>query len=180
MSITVGIDFGTHQTKICVENAENPQQKIYDFLQFDDCNGGFTLLLPSIVQINKDNTLSYGFVDDLKSRYISEYTEKPSLKNPPAKPKKRDKRGLSMPEQMDLEIQYKKDIERWEIEVKRIKTMNDESISNWRRLKDLKCQFRYFKLATYNPESIRWDCSIGPDLVSVLYLTYCLFLICSI
>ena len=61
MSYTVGLDFGTHQTKVCIENASNPLQKIYEFLEFKDLDGNQTCLLPSLIQVNKDDTLSYGF-----------------------------------------------------------------------------------------------------------------------
>ena len=62
-NITVGLDFGTHQTKICIENAEVSNQKTYEFFQFS--NGvAESFFLPSVVQINSDSTLSYGFVDE--------------------------------------------------------------------------------------------------------------------
>ena len=64
MSITVGLDFGTHQTKVCIEDARNPLLKRYTFFPFEDQAGRSSFVLPSIVQINKDDTLSYGFVDE--------------------------------------------------------------------------------------------------------------------
>ncbi len=60
---TVGFDLGTHQTKICIQDALNPAEKIYEFLEFEKRDGTTTVLLPSLVQINKDHTLSYGFYD---------------------------------------------------------------------------------------------------------------------
>ena len=54
MSYTVGLDFGTHQTKVCIEDASNPAQKIYEFFEFEDLNGNKSVLFPSIVQINND------------------------------------------------------------------------------------------------------------------------------
>lgn len=61
--ITVGLDFGTHQTKICIEDATNSIQKTYEFFEFLD-NGKPTFFLPSIVQINEDGTLSFGSVNE--------------------------------------------------------------------------------------------------------------------
>ena len=57
MSYTVGLDFGTHQTKVCIEDASNPSQKNYEFVEFTDLTGKSTVLFPSIVQINQDNTV---------------------------------------------------------------------------------------------------------------------------
>ena len=70
MSFTVGLDFGTHQTKVCIEDATNPAQKTYEFVEFNNPFGNPTLLFPSIVQINEDDTLSYGFVNDDLCLYL--------------------------------------------------------------------------------------------------------------
>ena len=67
--ITVGLDFGTHQTKVCIENKSDARNPIYSFFKFQDLEGNNSVILPSIVQINKDNTLSYGFVDKKKSKF---------------------------------------------------------------------------------------------------------------
>ena len=32
--ITIGLDFGTHQTKVCVENKADVNNPIYSFFQF--------------------------------------------------------------------------------------------------------------------------------------------------
>jgi hypothetical protein len=61
--ITVGLDFGTHQTKICIENATNKNQKTYDFFEFD-LEGNKTYFLPSLIQICKNGKLNYGFIDE--------------------------------------------------------------------------------------------------------------------
>ncbi len=82
MSITVGLDFGTHQTKICVEDSTDPLNKTHRFITFKNKAGEETLFFPSIVQINKDNTVSYGFVDESDCKIV-ELPKKP-------KPKKAD------------------------------------------------------------------------------------------
>jgi hypothetical protein len=68
--INVGLDFGTHQTKICIEDATNPNQKTYEFFKFLD-NGKSTFFLPSVVQINDNGTISYGTVDEKKCKKIT-------------------------------------------------------------------------------------------------------------
>lgn len=57
--ITIGIDFGSEYTKICVEDATNPQDKTCKFFQFR-VNGESSYFLPSKVQINQNGKLSYG------------------------------------------------------------------------------------------------------------------------
>jgi len=72
MSFTVGLDFGTHQTKVCIEDASNPAQKLYEFVEFLDPNGSSSVLFPSIVQINEDDTVSYGYVDEGQCKYVND------------------------------------------------------------------------------------------------------------
>lgn len=69
MEITIGLDFGTHQTKVCVEDAADKINKRYTFFQFT-LNGRKSLVLPSLVQLNKDGTLSYGaFNNDIAETF---------------------------------------------------------------------------------------------------------------
>lgn len=71
--ITIGLDFGTHQTKVCIENKTDAKNPVYSFFAFKDIDGNSSVILPSIVQLNKDNTLSYGFVDKAKSKYGNKF-----------------------------------------------------------------------------------------------------------
>ena len=97
MSITVGLDFGTHQTKVCIENNDNPTNVYYEFLSFEDLDGNRSYCLPSIIQINKDHTLSYGFCnednclcnDNVIDVKEPEYIKEPEFKYPdkPCQPK---------------------------------------------------------------------------------------------
>lgn len=64
MSYVIGFDLGTHQTKICVQDATNPSEKTYQFFEFDMPDGSRTVLFPSIVQVNKDHTVSYGYSNE--------------------------------------------------------------------------------------------------------------------
>lgn len=59
MAITIGLDFGTHQTKICIENSDSPLHKTYEFYEWDKGVYAF----PSIIQINTDHTVRYGSID---------------------------------------------------------------------------------------------------------------------
>ncbi len=95
--ITVGLDFGTHQSKLCIEDRTDVNNPIYSFFPFEDLDGKKNIILPSIIQVNKDNTLSYGFVDKKKSKYGKKFfvgctpkypmrikvPEEPSLPEPP-------------------------------------------------------------------------------------------------
>jgi hypothetical protein len=90
---TIGLDFGTHQTKVCVENAANPLLKSYRFMEFEGAHGT-TIILPSIVQINQDGTLRYGSCDETSARHmpvfnlreVPEFISRPF--NPPPPPPK--------------------------------------------------------------------------------------------
>ena len=59
--ITVGLDFGTHQTKICVENKDGFELS-YSFMRFKDELGILQYTFPSVIGIGKDGLLSYGFL----------------------------------------------------------------------------------------------------------------------
>lgn len=63
MQRTIGFDFGTHQTKICIEEADN-NIKQYKFFSFSDTKGNIQYMLPSVVRIKPDNTLDYGYTKD--------------------------------------------------------------------------------------------------------------------
>lgn len=59
--ITVGLDFGTHQTKICIENKDRVELS-YSFMRFKDEFGNLQYTIPSVIGIGKDGLLSYGFL----------------------------------------------------------------------------------------------------------------------
>lgn len=68
--IRVGLDFGTHQTKICIQRTpdEGHGESNYEFFQFTDLKGSKQYFLPSVIQINADDTLSYGYVDSARMK----------------------------------------------------------------------------------------------------------------
>ena len=86
MAITVGLDFGTHQTKICIEDTADKQNPNYTFWKFKDTSGKTQYVCPSVVQLNDDNTLSYGYVSDenCKKGLHIEYAEpfEPQVREP--------------------------------------------------------------------------------------------------
>ena len=59
MAITVGLDFGTHQTKICYETVERGTV-FHEVLQFRSSHGEMSLTLPSVVRLCADGRLRYG------------------------------------------------------------------------------------------------------------------------
>ena len=61
--ITVGLDFGTHQTKVCIEDKDGVELN-YTFLTFRDANNSPCYTLPSIIGVNDDETLLYGFLPE--------------------------------------------------------------------------------------------------------------------
>lgn len=70
--MTVGLDFGTHQSKVCIEDKVGVELS-YEFFKFSDIEGKEQYTLPSIIQIKKDGTLSYGYVSQLEKGKIIRY-----------------------------------------------------------------------------------------------------------
>ena len=76
MDITLGLDVGTHQTKIALSYTPN-NESIFEFVEFKSADSNQkTYLLPSIVQINEDNTLSYGLCDLSKAKRLRKAPER--------------------------------------------------------------------------------------------------------
>ena len=67
--MVVGFDFGTHQTKICIEDRSDVERPIYKFWRFKTENGN-SYALPTVIQINNDDTLTYGAVERSKVKYL--------------------------------------------------------------------------------------------------------------
>lgn len=61
--ITIGLDFGTHQSKVCIERREGAELS-YEFFTFNDAYGNANFTLPSIIHIDSHKHLSYGFLPD--------------------------------------------------------------------------------------------------------------------
>lgn len=61
MMITVGLDFGTHQTKVCIESKGGVERN-YTFMKFGYNENHMYYTLPSIIGIGKDGKLKYGYL----------------------------------------------------------------------------------------------------------------------
>lgn len=144
MDITLGLDFGTHQSKLCLSYMPNNEQ-IYEFLEFAKPDGGKTFLLPSIIQINKDDTISIGFVDKDNCKANSTpapqeptFPEEPSSELPP-RPKK------TYPDKPKEEkLDWKEQLSA----LSKGKTKNQELIEKWEkrcREIDKKWEVDYYK-----------------------------------
>lgn len=59
--ITVGLDFGTHQTKLCVEKKEGVECS-YTFVKFKDDKSIDHYTIPSVINIDDHGLLSYGYI----------------------------------------------------------------------------------------------------------------------
>lgn len=73
--LTVGLDFGTHQTKVCVERAEGVELS-YSFFTFKDAKGKPQYTLPSIIRKESDGCLSYGYLTKKPMRIFHNGNEK--------------------------------------------------------------------------------------------------------
>ena len=78
--ITVGLDFGTHQTKVCIEDKKGVELN-YSFMKFFDTYRREYYTLPSLVGVGKDGLLSYGYLprryDGRIIRYFKQSTFRP-------------------------------------------------------------------------------------------------------
>lgn len=70
--ITVGLDFGTHQTKICVENKEGVGCE-YSFFKFEDEYYREYYTLPSVINVATDGLLTYGYIKKRNEGRIIRY-----------------------------------------------------------------------------------------------------------
>jgi hypothetical protein len=193
MSVTVGLDLGTHQTKVCLRDESNTGQKTFEFFKFNDVPlGESELLLPSIVQINDDDTLSYGFVDKDKCKRegVTEFLEpepklvlpeKPLLRSVPA--------ALPYNASVKDKIRYNKKLREvsvhndyvmgvWDTECAQKRMVFEESHKVWSS-KYVEClnnvenlHYRYFKIACYS--KCTWKHKIEPEIITVWYLGFVL------
>ena len=70
--ITVGLDFGTHQSKICIERKEGAELG-YSFFKFPDTRDNYKYTLPSIIQVNNDGTMDYGYINKNSGSQLVRY-----------------------------------------------------------------------------------------------------------
>lgn len=70
--ITIGLDFGTHQTKLCVEKKEGVECS-YKFVKFQDDKGIDHYTIPSVINIDNRGLLSYGYIPQKTKGRIIRY-----------------------------------------------------------------------------------------------------------
>lgn len=225
MRYNVGIDFGTHQTKVCIEDALNKRVPVYEFLEYSKPNGNKTVLLPSIVQINKDHTVSFGFADPADALIVvndgntppeKEIIPEPQYRHIPSEPKyeslpkrpeskntgylavlekllpisetmKKWKQECASVERANeyrkqAWLNSKREAERaneqlrkeWEQRVKVAEEEYRQQYAEWEKdvQQSAQMRFRYFKQASFYPNSTPWHYSYAPETLSTLYLAY--------
>lgn len=185
--IKIGLDFGTHQTKICVQRTpdEGHGEPKYEFFTFSDLFGNKNYFLPSVVQINNDNTLSYGYVDEKR---IKKNGPKPQFE------------GIERKSDFDIEVLADELYDKYErkdyspedkqiliemLSVRKKKLLKTEEI----KLEEARRQYeslmnsfegdinllRNFKQATFIDGE--WNNRIPSKMVCVWYLAYVIFLL---
>ena len=80
--VKIGLDFGTHFTKICIEDISDKRNPRYLFHRFYDQNEATCYMLPSVVQLNKNKTLSYGFINTDDAMMVHGQPEKDHPQKP--------------------------------------------------------------------------------------------------
>lgn len=78
--ITVGLDFGTHQTKVCIEDKQGVETH-YKFQKFEDLNGRRLYTLPSVIYIDDSGLIQYGFAPEGKKFKVIRYFKQAVFRN---------------------------------------------------------------------------------------------------
>lgn len=183
--LKVGLDFGTHQTKICVCKTPDEGHGLpeYEFFEWTDNKGNDVYFIPSVIQINKDDTLSYGFVslEDEKEGLPLPIMEdiKPVDYNLIDKEadflfqkysNNEDDTGREAIIDM-LKKKYAIDQASYEEQQVKAQAKYQEEMAAYRSERNL---FRYFKQATF--AEYPWEGKIRPEILCVWYLAYILFI----
>ena len=177
--IKIGLDFGTHQTKICIQKTpdEGHGEPSYEFFSFEDLEGVKSYFLPSIVQINQDDTLSYGFVDRSKEKNTGvapklELLEIHTIDINKVAKQLFEKYASPPQDESDIDaiehmLVLKSEMERQRIEHENaIRRSNyDEAIKKYRASRNIS---RYFKQATFSTRE--WDAKIDALRLCIWYL----------
>lgn len=188
--IKVGLDFGTHQTKICVQIIpdEGHGEPQYEFFKFRNNEGEDSYFLPSVIQINKDDTLSYGFADAQKrkgsaikrpildTKYLNNEGDFDIEKRTQALFDKykepgnsdNDKKIISlMLKQLKLKLESKR-----KNEEENSRRRYEQEIIDYEKHSNL---FRYFKQAVFS--ILNWKKKIPAKTLCTWYLSYIIFLL---
>lgn len=187
--IKIGLDFGTHQTKICVQRTpdEGRGEPNYEFFKFNDLQGNWQYFLPSVIQINNDDTLSYGYVDGSRMK---------------AEPSEPVRQNVELEEEFDVAEMAEKLYDKYataenvpedmyvlsemlKIRLQKVKARNKAKNEEAERLYDTQMRdhrsakniFRYFKQATFIGGEWNRVTPISNRTLCVWYLAYVIFLL---
>lgn len=185
--IKIGLDFGTHQTKICVQRIpdEGHGEPNYEFFTFRDLNGENQYFLPSVVQINSDNTLSYGYVDTdriMQKGAMPQWDEIETesdfnIADVAEELYKKYAQKENVPEDMYILAEMLK-VRKKKLKIaeeKRRKEALEQYQSHLKAYEDATNLFRNFKQATFIDGE--WNHEIPCKTVCVWYLAYIIFLL---
>lgn len=187
--IRIGLDFGTHQTKICVQRTpdEGHGEPNYEFFKFVDLQGNYTYFLPSVIQINNDDTLSYGFVDETRRKSEPEPPHKESVTLEEVFDVAYMADGLYREYSTDKNTPEDKQVleKMLQIRLQNIKARNNLRLKESERqyekefkdYKDASNVFRYFKQATFIGGEWNRVTSISNRTLCIWYLAYVIFLL---
>ncbi len=186
--IRIGLDFGTHQTKICIQKRPDEGHGLpeYEFMQFVDLEGKAYYYIPSVIQVNKDDTLSYGFVNPDQEK---DHRNKPSLKIvAPQVIKDINAEAIELYTKYNSDIPVNKEAldaiknmlgiknvlfkKRYEEEKIRVQNEYERAMEEYHRQRNV---FRYFKQATF--AEYPWEGKYSPELLCIWYLSYIIFLL---
>ena len=142
MRTTVGFDFGTHQTKVCVERRDTGVVE-YEFMTFKNSEGKESFFLPSMIQVCADNTLKYGFVDDSpimeeKPKFGFDKPE-PGWTETAQKPESPQLPPQPTPNRLNTVFEqafYKLEVGKWEKECKKITEKYQKEVERWEQQKN--------------------------------------------
>lgn len=186
MRTTIGFDFGTHQTKVCVERRESGFVE-YEFMTFKDLDGNetFTFEQPEPV-----------WAEPFPIPQLPQYPPHPTS---------------NRLDSIFGHAFYKSKMEKWEKECKKIKDLYEKNFEQWQMKRDAayedfskrhtewenerdtayatymerhrdwasrfqkhpKALYRYFKQATFSFR--KWENAIDPLLLSIWYMAYMFF-----
>ena len=188
-SVKIGLDFGTHQTKICIQRRpdEGHGEPYYEFFQFTDLLGEKQYFLPSIVQINADDTLSYGYVNELRRKHNIErpteehvdLEEEFDIADEAERLYDKYANASNSPEDMHilreaLTIHLSKIRNRNQIKKSEADNRYQKKLQEYKEARNI---FRYFKQATFSNGGWSRTTPISNRILCVWYLAYVIFLL---
>jgi len=188
-SVKIGLDFGTHQTKICIQRRpdEGHGEPYYEFFQFTDLLGEKQYFLPSVVQINEDDTLSYGYVNEQRRKHNVErpteehidLEEEFDIADEAERLYDKYANASNSPEDMHilgeaLAIHLSKIRKRNIIKKTEADNRYQKKLQEYKEARNI---FRYFKQAAFSNSGWHRTSPISNRILCVWYLAYIIFLL---